>query len=92
MDKVKNLQEKARKLRTLLEKYAQVDDDAETVLGLMTPLFERIDTGEIVPPYTYEYRWYFGSTDSPLIAYHDLVVAAYEYSHALEDWPSPSSR
>lgn len=86
MDKVKILQEKARILHASLEKIAEVDDDAEMVLGFMTPLFERIDTGEIVPPYAHEYRWYFANTDSPLFKYDDLGDAAAEFGHALEDW------
>lgn len=89
MDKVKNLQEKAKVLHALLEKYAQIDDDAKMVLGFMTPLFEQIRTGEIVPPHEHEYRWHFASTESPLYRkYEDLSHAASEYACALEDWKS----
>ena len=92
MDKVKNLQEKARVLHALLEKYAQIDDDAEMVLGFMTPLFEQIRIGEIVPPHEHEYRWHFASPESPLFKYDDLCEAAAEYGHALEDWGSAPFR
>ena len=86
MDKVKNLQEKARVLRELLERYAKVDDDAEMVLEFMMPLFKQIETGEITPPHEHKYRWYFANTESPLFQYDDLCEAAAEYARALEDW------
>ncbi len=38
MDRVRNLQEKARTLHTLLARYAPDDDDAEMVLGFMSDL------------------------------------------------------
>lgn len=89
MDKVRNLQEKAMVLRALLEKYAQIDGDAEMVLGFMTPLFEAIQAGRIVPPHEHEYRWYFANTESPLYEkYEELSQAASEYACALEDWES----
>lgn len=86
MDKVKNLQEKAGVLHALLEKYAQVDDEAEMVLGFMMPLFKRICAGEIEPPHEHEYWWYFANTESPLFKYGDLCKAAAEYGYVLEDW------
>lgn len=86
MDKVKRLQDKADVLRSVLKKYAYVDSDAEMVLGFMTPLFEQISAGAVVPPRTHEYRWHFASTESPLFKYDDLCEAAAEFGHALEDW------
>lgn len=86
MDKTRNLQEKAAVLRSLLEKYAQTDIDAEIVLGFMTPLFGKIRAGELVPPHENEYRWNFASTEAPLFKYDDLCEAAAEYGHALQDW------
>jgi hypothetical protein len=29
------------------------------------------------------------STDSPLAAFEDLIDVAAEFSHVLEDWPTP---
>jgi hypothetical protein len=90
MDKVKNLQEKAHVLRELLVRYGQVDDDAEMVLGFMMPLFEKVETGEIIPPHEHKYRWYFANTESPLYRkYEDLSHAAAEYARVLEDWDFP---
>lgn len=86
MNKVKNLQEKARVLHNSLEHYAKVDDDAEMVLGFMAPLLEKIEQGKIVPPARDEHSWYFGNTESPLFNYDDLCEAHAQYSHALEDW------
>ncbi|CAJ0705219.1 hypothetical protein LMG19089_03785 [Ralstonia edaphis] len=88
MDDVNQLQEKARKLRTLLAAHAATDDDAEMVLGFMTPLFQAIERGDITPPTHDEYRWYFAHTDAPLFKYDDLGEAHAEYSHALEGWTS----
>ncbi len=82
------LQEKARTLRTLLSSYATNDGDAEMVLGLMVPLFEAIDRGEVVPPVHDDYRWYFANTEGPLFKYDDLGEAHAQYSHALEGWTS----
>ncbi|WP_338862937.1 hypothetical protein IHE31_09060 [Mycetohabitans rhizoxinica] len=86
MDKVKNLQEKARALHELLARYAKVDDDAEMVLRFMSGLFEEIEQGKVVPPVHNKYRWYFANTESSLFKYTDLGEAHAQYSHALEDW------
>jgi len=86
MDKVKNLQEKARTLRNFLERYAKVDDNAEMVLEFMKPLFKKIEVGEVIPPYEHQYRWYFANTESPLFKYDELCEAAAEYARALEVW------
>ncbi|HJV75947.1 MAG TPA: hypothetical protein VJ654_17130 [Noviherbaspirillum sp.] len=86
MDKVKNLQEKASILRSILEQYANIDSNAEAVLRLMNPLFVQIEAGEIIPPHEHQFRWYFASTESPLFIYDDLCEAAAEYAKALEDW------
>jgi len=94
MDKAKHLQEKAQMLHSLLEHYAKIDDDAEMVLKFMTPLFEEIQAGKIVPPKEHKYRWYFANTESPLYRkYEDLSHAAAEYARVLEEWdfPLPSS-
>lgn len=90
MDKIKNLQQKERVLRKLLERYAKVDDDVEMVLGFMTPLLDQIEAGEIIPPHEHKYRWYFANTESPLYRkYEDLCHASAEYARVLEDWDFP---
>jgi hypothetical protein len=86
VDKVKNLQEKARALHELLVRYAKVDDDAEMVLGFMSSLFEEIEQGKVVPPVEDRHQWYFADTESPLFKYDDLGEIHAQYSHALEDW------
>jgi hypothetical protein len=89
MDKVKNLQGKAKALRALLEQYAKTDQDVEMVLNFMLPLFVAIDEEKIVPPHEHKYRWNFASTESPLYRkYDDLSHASSEYACALEDWES----
>ncbi len=84
MTGAKQLQKKARALRALLTSYAATDDDAEMVLGLMVPLFETIDLGEVTPPVHDDYRWYFANTEGPLFKHDDLGEAHAQYSHALE--------
>ncbi|WP_323072122.1 hypothetical protein [Mycetohabitans endofungorum] len=86
MDKVKDLQEKARALHKILARYAKIDDDAEMVLGFMSGLFEEIEQGKVVPPVEDRYQWYFADTESSLFKYDDLGEAHAQYSHALEDW------
>jgi hypothetical protein len=89
MTKIENLQAKSRNLHCLLMQYSVIDGDADMVLKFMTPLFEQIAKGEVIPPKEFIYRWYFGSTDSPLAAFEDLINVAAEFSHVLEDWPTP---
>ena len=87
MDKVQNLQEKAKILRALLEQYAKTDDDVEMVLNFMVPLFDEIEAGRIIPPQRDEYRWHFFNTESPLfLKYDDLSRAEAEYAEVLEGW------
>lgn len=86
MNKMKNLQNKTLILRNLLNDYAKVDNDAEMVMGFMTPFFEDIFNGKILPPCEHKYRWYFANTESPLFKYDDLCEAAAEYARALENW------
>lgn len=87
MDKIKALQEKAKVLRALLEKYAPLDGDVEMVLRSMTPLLDEIEGGRVMPPRRDEFRWHFFNTESPLyLKYHDLSVAEAEYAEALEGW------
>lgn len=87
MDKVKNLQEKARTLRALLVHYAKTDDDVEMVSNFMMPLLDEIEAGRISPPQRDEYRWHFFNTESPLyLKYDNLSRAEAEYAEVLEDW------
>ena len=85
-EELKELRGKASDLQSLLEKYAQHDDDAKMILNLMIPLFDLIRSGKVVPSIKNEYRWYFSNTESPLFKYDDLCEAAARYSHALEGW------
>lgn len=87
MGSVRDLQEKTRTLRALLEQYAKTDDDVEMVLNFMMPLFDKIEAGRIVSPQRDEYRWYFFNTESPLyLKYDDLSRAEAEYAEILEGW------
>jgi len=89
MDNVAKLRSEANSLHSLLVKYSVTDSDVEMVLEFMRPLFEEIDDGRVVPPKEFEFRWYFGSTDSPLIKFGDLIDAAANFAHTLEGWPTP---
>lgn len=87
MNRNSDLHDKASRLRALLEHYAKTDDDVEMVLSFMTPLFDEIKAGRIVPPRRDEYRWYFFNTESPLyLKYDDLSQAEAEYAEILEGW------
>jgi hypothetical protein len=52
-------------------------------------LLGEIEEGTVVPPKEFEFRWYFGSTDSPLARFDDLIDAASNFAHTLEGWPYP---
>lgn len=86
MNKVERLQHAATALRSKLREYARSDVDAANVLRLMTPLFEQIEKGEVIPPQEDEFSYYFANTDSPLIEYDDLGELAAEYASVLELW------
>jgi len=89
MTKIGNLQILSRRLHEILSRYSIQDGDAAMVLKFMGQLFEDIEQGKIAPPKEFIYRWYFGSTDSPLAKFDDLIDAAADFSHVLEDWPTP---
>jgi hypothetical protein len=89
MENVSKLRLEANLLQSLLVKYSVTDSDAAMVLEFMRPLFEVIDNGRVVPPKEFEFRWYFGSTDSPLAKFGDLIDAAANFAHTLEGWPTP---
>ena len=87
MDQIKQLQEKARVLRSLLNRYAKNDSDVENVLGLMSGILDEIEAGKVCPPKRDEFRWYFFNTESPLfMKYDDLSQAEAEYAEILEGW------
>ena len=88
MDKVKNLQEKARVLRELLERYAKVDDDAERLLGWLMPLFIKIEKGRVVPPQGYEHRMALGKEPEFYERHKDVYSAESNFISVYEDWES----
>lgn len=83
---VEKLRVAARALRDGLEHYARVDKTAHTLLKGMTPLLDKIERGEVVPPQKDHFHWYLGSTDSPLMKYDDLIEAGAKYAKVLEKW------
>lgn len=89
METIDKLQSQAKILHELLVKYALTDIHAAMVLDFMLPLLGEIDDGKVVTPTEFAYRWYFGSTDSPLARFDDLIDAAAKFSHTLEGWPDP---
>ena len=94
MDKVSNLQEKTRVLRELLEHYAKRDDDVAFVLDRMTPLFDDIESGNVVPPRHDDFGRFFFNVEEQepwFIKYPELSHAEAEYAQVLQDWGSPPS-
>jgi hypothetical protein len=86
-DQIRKLREKARTLRSLLNRYAKIDSDVENILSLMTGILDEIEQGKVVPPKRDEFRWYFFNTESPLfMKYSDLSQAEAEYAEVLEGW------
>ncbi|MFZ2161053.1 MAG: hypothetical protein WAW02_02440 [Sideroxyarcus sp.] len=90
MDKVKLLQERAAAFRDLLKQHEARNADAMLLLKLLTPLFQEIEAGKIVPPKYYEFGNALGK-DAPFYA-PDMPFHAVEaeFVSALEDWKSQS--
>ena len=88
MDKVKNLQEKARVFHDLLKKYAPDDGDAESLLRWLMPLFTEIEKGKIIPPQRYEFRMALGKEPDFYERHKDVHSAESDFMCALEDWES----
>jgi hypothetical protein len=75
---------RARALHNLLKKYAEIDEEAEMVLGFMEDFFEEIERGFVSPPLKNKYIWHFSNSESPLFKYEDLRQAHAVYSLELE--------
>lgn len=88
MNKIKNLQEKARVFRDLLKKYASDDTDAESLLRWLTPLFTAIEKGEITPPHRYEFHMALGKEPDFYERHKDVHSVESDFMCALEDWES----
>lgn len=94
MDKIRNLQVKARALRELLEHYAKQDEDVALVLERMTPLLDDIEKGNVVPPRHDDFGRYFFNVEEQepwFIKYPKLSHAEAEYAQVLQDWDAPPS-
>ena len=90
MDKIENLQEKARAFRRLLDLYAPRDIDAQLLLRWLTPLFGAIERGEIVPPRKYEFHMALGKEPEFYERHKDVHSVESDFMCALEDWESQS--
>ena len=88
MDKVTLLKEKAIAFRSLLEAHQDFDTDAMLMLKWLTPLFDDIARGKVVPPTHYEFRLALGR-DSAFYELGSLFSESHaEFAAALEDWAS----
>ncbi len=88
MEKVKILQEKALALRVLLQMHEKGNADATLLLRLLTPLFEDIARGNVIPPVYYQHGLALGK-DNPLYEPGSwLFRAESDFVAALEDWTS----
>lgn len=87
-DKVALVQKRAEEFRTLLDAHQSTDSDAALLLKWLTPLFDEVRSGRIVPPRRYEHGNALGKdhpfygADKPFQQTEALFVAA------LEDWCS----
>lgn len=87
-EKKENLKIKAREFKFLLEELAKNDEDAKGLLAWLTTLFERIDSGDVVPPHKYNHLMALGKEPDLFINNKTLVHAESEFISALEDWES----
>ncbi|BDC44374.1 hypothetical protein PTKU15_76710 [Paraburkholderia terrae] len=87
-DKISNLQEMASIFRSLLEMHERKDADAALLLKWLTPLFDDIAKGKVVPPQHFEYGLALGK-DSPFYEPDSLYSTPYsDFIATLEDWSS----
>lgn len=88
MADIKKLKEMARSFRSLLENNAKNGSDAEHLLIFLTPLFEDISEGKVMPPKRYEYRLVLGKDSQFYQPENPLSEAEAQFVAVLEDWES----
>jgi hypothetical protein len=88
MEKIKNLQEKAKILRRLPEQFAKAEPDAAQLLTLLLPLFVEIDAGNVSPPQKYTHGLALGKEPELYERHKEIFSAEADFTSALEDWPS----
>lgn len=88
MDKVQWLKVKAAEFRALLEAYQDTSVDAMLMLKWLTPLFDDISAGRVMPPVRYEFRNALGK-DNPFYEPDSIFSGPHaDFAAALEDWAS----
>jgi hypothetical protein len=87
-DKVDYLKKRAEIFHALLMKYAPEDDDAESLLRWLEPLFIDVKRGNIIPPQRYEFRMALGKEPPFYDRHRDVFSAEADFMSALEDWES----
>ncbi|HEU4458232.1 MAG TPA: hypothetical protein VFR90_03850 [Methylibium sp.] len=88
MDKVTLLKQKAAALRLLLERHQHFNGDARSLLETLTPLFNDIAAGKVVPPMYYAQSRALGK-DHPFYEPASIFSGPHaEFACALEDWAS----
>lgn len=88
VNKVKLLQARAAVFRDLLKQHEAVNTDAMQLLKWLTPLFQEIEAGKIIPPKYYEFGNALGKEAAfygPGKPFHTVEA---EFVSALEDWES----
>jgi hypothetical protein len=86
MDKIKDLQKRAKEFRLLLERYSGEDPDASLLLETLASLFDDIASGKVVPPVQYKYVLALGK-DSPFYEPDGPFISSETaFMSALEDW------
>jgi hypothetical protein len=88
MDKIKLLQKRAVDFRNLLKKNEATNQEAMNLLKWLTPLFDDIDAGKIIPPVCYGFSNALGKDSSfyePDKPFHHVES---EFVAAHEDWES----
>lgn len=90
MEKIELLKKKARNFRELLKQHEKSNSNAMLLLKWLTPLFEDIELGKVVPPTPYLFLNALGKDNSFYEMDKPFSKAEADLISALEDWESQS--
>jgi hypothetical protein len=88
MEKTELLLEKTRLFKELLIETERQDSGLSPLLEKLTPLFDDIENGRVIPPCVGRFQAPFHSEDSRYGFRQPIYSAAAEFEAALEDWRS----
>jgi hypothetical protein len=86
MDREYLLRQRADAFRHALEDLQAADADARRLLSWLTPLFDDVEAGRIVPPYPYKFAVALGPDHAFYRPGNPILVVESAFVEALEDW------